>query len=55
VKIAAFDINDINKRLLHLLDWLPDAQPDVACLQELEAAQNAFPAAAIREPGYGAA
>jgi exodeoxyribonuclease-3 len=31
VKIATFNINNVNKRLENLLDWLRDARPDVAC------------------------
>jgi endonuclease/exonuclease/phosphatase family metal-dependent hydrolase len=37
MKIATFNINNINKRLENLLAWLRDARPDVACLQELKA------------------
>jgi exodeoxyribonuclease-3 len=55
VKIATFNINNVNKRLPNLLGWLADAQPDVVCLQEIKVAQNAFPAAAIGAAGYGGA
>ncbi|MGG5889804.1 exodeoxyribonuclease III [Falsiroseomonas sp. HC035] len=55
MKIATFNINNVNKRLQILLDWLAEARPDVVCLQELKAAQNAFPAEAIRAAGYHAA
>jgi exodeoxyribonuclease-3 len=54
MKIATFNINNINKRLPNLLEWLRAEQPDVACLQELKAAQQDFPAAAIEQAGYGA-
>jgi len=54
VKIATFNINNVNKRLDNLLAWLADAKPDVACLQELKAADRQFPRAAIEEAGYGA-
>jgi exodeoxyribonuclease-3 len=54
VKIATFNINNINKRLDNLLEWLARAQPDVVCLQELKAEQTFFPVAAIRALGYGA-
>jgi len=53
MKIATFNINGINARLQALLKWLAQESPDVACLQELKAADAAFPAAAIREAGYG--
>jgi exodeoxyribonuclease-3 len=54
VKIATFNVNGINGRLPVLLRWLSEAEPDVVCLQELKAAQEKFPEAAIREAGYGA-
>lgn len=54
MKIATFNINNINKRLDNLLTWLAKAAPDVVCLQELKAAQNAFPERALRELGYRA-
>jgi len=54
VKIATFNINDINKRLQNLLTWLAKTTPDVVCLQELKAEQAAFPAEALRKLGYEA-
>jgi exodeoxyribonuclease-3 len=55
MKIATFNINNVNKRLANLLDWLRTAEPDVVCLQELKAADSEFPRAAIEQAGYGAA
>jgi exodeoxyribonuclease III len=54
VKIATFNINNINKRLANLLDWLSKSAADVVCLQELKAEQGAFPAQAVRALGYEA-
>jgi len=54
VKIATFNINNINKRLNNLVEWLRRARPDVVCLQELKAEQGAFPASALRDLGYRA-
>jgi exodeoxyribonuclease-3 len=54
VKIATFNINNVNKRLDNLLAWLAKTAPDVVCLQELKAEQRAFPADAIRALGYEA-
>ncbi len=54
MKIATFNINNVNKRLPNLLAWLKAAKPDVVCLQELKAAQRQFPASALREVGYSA-
>ena len=53
--IATFNINNVNKRLPNLLEWLRKAKPDVVCLQELKAADGEFPKAAIEAAGYGAA
>ena len=55
MKIATFNINNVNKRLANLLDWLRTAEPDVVCLQELKATDSEFPRAAIEQAGYGAA
>ena len=52
MKIATFNINNINKRLLNLTSWLAREQPDVVCLQELKVEQGAFPASALRDVGY---
>ena len=54
MKIATFNVNGVNGRLPVLLRWLDQAQPDIACLQELKAPQEKFPEAAIRDAGYGA-
>jgi exodeoxyribonuclease-3 len=54
VKIATFNVNGIRSRLAHLLEWLANEAPDVACLQELKAPDSSFPSAVIREAGYGA-
>jgi exodeoxyribonuclease-3 len=55
MKIATFNINNVNRRLPNLLDWLAEASPDVVCLQELKAADSAFPIRAFEDAGYGAA
>ncbi|MBV9572014.1 MAG: exodeoxyribonuclease III [Alphaproteobacteria bacterium] len=55
MKIATFNVNDINKRLANLLDWLRTAKPDVVCLQELKAGDAAFPRDEIARAGYHAA
>lgn len=55
MKIATFNINNVNRRLENLLAWLAEAQPDVVCLQELKAETATFPAAALETAGYGAA
>ena len=54
MKIATFNINNVNRRLPNLLTWLKSSKPDVVCLQELKAAQQDFPIAAINAAGYAA-
>jgi exodeoxyribonuclease-3 len=54
VKIATFNINNVNRRLPNLLDWLRSAQPDAVCLQELKADNNQFPEKPLRDAGYQA-
>jgi exodeoxyribonuclease III len=54
MKIASFNINNVNRRLANLLNWLREAEPDIVCLQELKAADAEFPADAIRQAGYHA-
>lgn len=53
-KVATFNINGVRSRLPALLEWLEREQPDVACLQELKAPDDAFPANEISAAGYGA-
>ena len=52
MKIGTLNINNINKRLANLLDWLRASTPDVACLQELKTATETFPSEAIETAGY---
>jgi exodeoxyribonuclease-3 len=54
VKIATFNINNVNTRLVPLIAWLEATRPDVVCLQELKTEDKAFPLAAIEGAGYGA-
>lgn len=54
MRIATFNINNVNKRLENLVEWLTREKPDVACLQELKAANREFPVGAIRDAGYEA-
>jgi exodeoxyribonuclease-3 len=51
VKVATYNINNINKRLDNLLAWLAKAEPDVVSLQELKAEQGAFLARGARKWG----
>jgi exodeoxyribonuclease-3 len=52
MKIATYNVNNIDKRFAPLAAWLRTAQPDVVCLQELKCEQGSFPADALRQLGY---
>jgi exodeoxyribonuclease-3 len=54
LKIASFNINNINRRLDNLLAWLKAAKPDAVCLQELKTRDLQFPQTALANAGYGA-
>ena len=54
MKIATWNVNSLNVRLGHVLDWLGTEQPDVLALQELKMADERFPVEAFREIGYQA-
>jgi exodeoxyribonuclease-3 len=54
MKIATFNVNGIGSRLPNLLAWLERESPDIACLQELKAPDQRFPAADLAKAGYGA-
>jgi len=52
MKIATFNINGIKARIGALTDWLTEAQPDVAVLQEIKSVDDAFPAEHFNDLGY---
>ena len=54
LKLATYNVNGIATRQPHLLEWLREAKPDVVALQELKAADEAFPASVLEDAGYGA-
>lgn len=55
MKIAAWNVNSINVRQGHLLQWLARAEPDVVLLQELKGQAEAFPHLEVQAMGYDAA
>jgi exodeoxyribonuclease-3 len=55
MKIATWNVNSVGSRLERLLAWLQKVQPDILCLQELKATDEAFPHEPIRQAGYHAA
>ena len=52
MKIATFNINGIKARINALTDWLGDAAPDVAVLQEIESVDEGFPREHFEDMGY---
>ena len=52
MKIATFNINNVNRRLPNLLNWIGTAKPDIVCLQELKAEDRQFPESAVQDAGY---
>jgi exodeoxyribonuclease III len=55
LRLATWNVNSLRVRLPHLLDWLAEAKPDVACLQETKTEDANFPVAELRAAGYQAA
>ena len=52
MRIATFNINGIKARLGALTDWLRDAAPDVALLQEIKSVDEGFPRDHLEDLGY---
>jgi exodeoxyribonuclease-3 len=55
MKIASWNVNSLNVRLPHLLQWLDTARPDVVALQETKLEDDRFPREALLEAGYHSA
>ena len=51
---ATFSVNNVNKRLANLIDWLRQERPGVVCLQELKVTDPEFPLSALERAGYSA-
>lgn len=54
MKLATWNVNSLNVRLPHVLDWLDANQPDVLCLQETKQEDSKFPYEALKDVGYEA-
>jgi exodeoxyribonuclease-3 len=52
MKIATWNVNSLNVRLPHVLEWLAANEPDVLVLQEIKQVTEAFPLDAFTEAGY---
>ncbi|TAK87340.1 MAG: exodeoxyribonuclease III [Betaproteobacteria bacterium] len=53
-RLATWNVNSLKVRLAHLIDWLAQAKPDVACLQETKTEDASFPLAEVQAAGYQA-
>jgi exodeoxyribonuclease-3 len=52
MKLATWNVNSLNVRLSHVLDWLHDNPIDVLCLQETKQEDSKFPYVELKEAGY---
>ncbi len=52
MKIATWNINSVNSRIAHLLQWCEKNEPDVVCLQETKCVDPRFPSARLRAAGF---
>ena len=55
MRIATWNVNSVNARLETVVRWFEEAQPDVACLQEIKCVDEKFPAEAFERLGYNIA
>jgi exodeoxyribonuclease-3 len=55
MRIATWNVNSINARLEGVLDWFKEANPDVACLQEIKCVDEKFPSEPFESLGYNVA
>ena len=55
MKIATWNVNSIKARLPRVLEWLAEAAPDVALLQEIKTVAEGFPELEIGDLGYNTA
>lgn len=53
--IASWNVNSVKARLPSVLEWLREASPDIALLQELKCEDHAFPRMEIEDLGYNIA
>jgi len=52
MKIATWNVNSMNVRKPHVVEWLQNHDPDVLVLQEIKQLTEKFPAEALQELGY---
>ncbi len=52
MKIATWNVNSLNVRLPHVLEWLSANAPDVLVLQEIKQVTDVFPVEELSNAGY---
>jgi exodeoxyribonuclease-3 len=52
MKIATWNINGVKARIDTVLEWLKEASPDIACLQEIKSVDENFPRPNFEALGY---
>ncbi len=55
MRIATFNVNSVRARIVNLLEWLEESQPDVVLLQEIKTVNEDFPTLEFEAKGYKAA
>ena len=55
MRIATWNVNSVNARIETVTRWFEEAQPDVACLQEIKCIDEKFPTEAFERLGYNVA
>ena len=55
MRIASWNVNSLNVRLPHVVQWCAEALPDVLALQETKLEDAKFPVAALQAAGYASA
>ena len=52
MKVDTWNVNSMNVRAPHVLEWLQNHSPDVLVLQEIKQVTEKFPADTLQELGY---
>jgi exodeoxyribonuclease-3 len=52
LKIATWNVNSLNVRLPHVIEWLNENSPDVLCIQETKQDNDKFPHSEFKSLGW---
>ena len=55
MRIATWNVNGSKARIDGLVAWLKEAEPDIACLQEIKSVDEGFPREPVEALGYNVA